>query len=202
MRDRLRGAWFRAVGVAGVNPISRRLHPLLYRWTGGAWLLGRSLGNLTILLTTTGRHTGQLRVAALWAYPDGNRLVVVGSNGGSHHAPAWVLNLRSRPEGTVELRRERRAMRAQEAAGEEYERLWQLVNAAYPGYEAYREWAHRTIPLVVLSPDSAAAGPQPRGGRNGQHRAGCWRRRTRDGDLAQQGASGDAKLSVAPAPRL
>ncbi len=155
MGDRLRRAWFRIVGLAGVNPISRRLHPLLYRWTGGAWLLGRSLGNLTILLTTTGRHSGQPRVAALWAYPDGDRLVVVGSNGGSHHLPAWVLNLRARPEASVEVRRERRAVRAREASGEEYERLWLLVNAAYPGYEAYREWAHRTIPLVVLEREAA-----------------------------------------------
>jgi len=150
MADRLRQAWFRIVGIAGVNPVTRRLHPVLYRWTGGAWLLGRSLGNLTILLTTTGRQSGRPRVAALWAYPDGDRLVVVGSNGGSHHVPGWVLNLRARPDATVELRRDRRPVTGREAAGDEYERLWQLVNAAYPGYEAYREWAHRTIPLVVL----------------------------------------------------
>lgn len=150
MKDRLRKLWFRVVGWAGVNPVTRRLHPILYRWTGGAWLLGRSLGNLTILLTTTGRRSGESRVAALWAYPDGDALVVVGSNGGSSHVPAWVLNLRARPEGSVDVRRERRVVRAREAAGEEYERLWHLVNAAYPGYEAYREWAHRTIPLVVL----------------------------------------------------
>ena len=150
MRERLRRAWFRMVGVAGVNPLSRWLHPLLYRWTGGAWLLGRSLGNLTILLTTTGRRSGQPRTTALWAYPDDDRLVVVGSNGGSHRAPAWVFNLRAQPLAEATVGRERRAVRAHDAAGEEYERLWQLVNAAYPGYEAYREWAHRTIPLVVL----------------------------------------------------
>ncbi|MEO6060014.1 MAG: hypothetical protein ABIQ05_08600 [Candidatus Limnocylindria bacterium] len=45
-----------------MNPISRRLHPILYRWTGGARLLGRSLGNLTILLTTVGRRSGRPRV--------------------------------------------------------------------------------------------------------------------------------------------
>ena len=150
MRDRMRQAWFRVVGVAGVNPVTRRLHPILYRWTAGRWLLGRSLGNLTILLTTTGRRSGALRTAALWAYPDGDRLVVVGSNGGSHRVPGWVLNLRARGEGEAQVLRERRLIRAHEADGEEYERLWALVNAAYPGYDAYQEWAHRTIPLVVL----------------------------------------------------
>jgi deazaflavin-dependent oxidoreductase (nitroreductase family) len=150
MRERLRRAWFRMVGVAGVNPITRRLHPPLYRWTGGAWLLGRSLGNLTILLTTTGRRSGKARTTALWAYRDSDALVVVGSNGGSHHVPAWVLNLRKEPLGLAQVFRERRAVRAREATGDEYQRLWALVTAAYPGYEAYLEWAHRTIPLVVL----------------------------------------------------
>ncbi len=150
MRERLRLAWFRVVGVAGVNPLSRWLHPLLYRWTGGAWLLGRSLGNLTILLTTTGRRSGQPRTTALWAYPDDDRLVVVGSNGGSHHVPAWVLNLRAQPEAVAQVFRDSRSVRAHDAQGSEYERLWALVTAAYPGYEAYLEWAHRPIPLVVL----------------------------------------------------
>jgi len=150
MRDRLHRLGYRVVGVAGVNPISRWLHPPLYRWTGGAWLLGRSLGNLTILLTTIGRHSGRARTAALWAYPDGDRLVVVGSNGGSHRMPAWVLNLRTNPVAAAQVLRERRPVRAREAGDDEYARLWALVNAAYPGYEAYRDWAHRTIPLVVL----------------------------------------------------
>lgn len=154
MRDRLRRAWFRVVGVAGVNPISRRLHPVLYRWTGGAGLLGRSLGNLTILLTTTGRHSGRPRTAALWAYPEGNALVVVGSNGGSHRVPGWFLNLRAQPLAHTLVGRERRPVRAREAEGEEYERLWRLVTNAYPGYQAYHEWAHRTIPLVVLESEA------------------------------------------------
>ena len=146
------------VGLAGVNLLSRWLHPLLYRWTGGAGLLGRSLGNLTILLTTTGRRSSRPRTTALWAYPDGDALVVVGSNGGSHHTPGWVFNLRAQPLAEVVVGRERRAVRAHEAEGEQYRRIWQLVSAAYPGYEAYREWADRTIPLVVLEREPAPPG--------------------------------------------
>jgi len=146
------------VGLAGVNPLARWLHPLLYRWTGGAGLLGRSLGNLTILLTTTGRRSGKPRTTALWAYRDGDALVVVGSNGGSHHVPGWVFNLRAHPDALTQVFRESRPVRASEATGEEYERLWALVTAAYPGYEAYLEWAHRTIPLVVLEPGPAGSG--------------------------------------------
>ncbi|HLE58122.1 MAG TPA: nitroreductase/quinone reductase family protein [Candidatus Limnocylindria bacterium] len=159
---RLRSAWFWLVGHAGVNRLSRALHPILYRWTGGWRFLGRSLGNLTVLVTTLGRHTGRPRTVALWAYPDGDALVLVGSYGGARRAPAWVHNLRARPEALVQVRRSVQRMTAREAAGEEYERLWRMVTAAYPGYEAYLAWAQRTIPLVVLEPlsrDAVSVGP-------------------------------------------
>lgn len=148
----MRWIWFWLVGRAGTNRLSRWLHPILYRWTGGAGWLGRSLGNLTVLLTTTGRHSGRPRTTAMWAYPHGEALVLVASYGGSHRTPAWVLNLRARPEATVQVRREVRIVRAREAQGDEYDLLWHRVVAAYPGYEAYLAWAHRVIPLVVLDP--------------------------------------------------
>ena len=148
----MRSLWYRLVGIVGTSVLARWLHPRLYRWTGGAGLLGRSLGNLTILITTTGRHTRRPRTTALWAYPDGNALALVGSYGGSRRTPAWVLNLRALPIATVQVRRDVREMRAREAAGDEYARLWRVVTAAYSGYEAYLEWAHRAIPIVVLEP--------------------------------------------------
>jgi hypothetical protein len=52
--------------------------------------------------------------------------------------------------------RERRRVRAREATGDEYDRLWRMVNASYPGYERYRVWARRHIPLVVLEPAESA----------------------------------------------
>lgn len=146
----MRSLWYRLVGMVGTSLLARWLHPRLYRWTGGAWLLGRSLGNLTVVITTTGRHTGRPRTTAVWAYPDGAALVLVGSYGGSRRTPGWVLNLRARAEATVQVYREVRSVRAREAADDEYERLWRMVTAAYPGYEAYRDWAHRVIPIVIL----------------------------------------------------
>jgi deazaflavin-dependent oxidoreductase (nitroreductase family) len=157
----MRQFWFWLVGRTGTNRLARWLHPILYRWTGGAWVLGRSLGNLTILLTTTGRRSGKPLTTAIWAYPDGladgDALVLVGSNGGRGRTPAWVLNLRTLPEGVAQVHRDVRTMRAREAAGVEYERLWRMVVAAYPGYAAYLEWVGHPIPLVVLEP---GAGPR------------------------------------------
>ena len=146
----MRKIWFWLVGRTGTSLLARWLHAPLYRWTGGAGALGRSLGNLTVLLTTTGRHSGKTRTIAIWAYPDGDVLVLVGSYAGRRRTPGWVYNLRTLPDTRVQVLREVLHVRAREADGEEYERLWELVVAAYPGYEAYLEWAHRRIPLVVL----------------------------------------------------
>ena len=147
---RMRKVWFWLVGRIGTSRLTTWLHTPLYRWTGGAGGLGRSLGNLTVLLTTTGRRSGEERTTAIWAYPDGDALILVGSNGGRGRRPGWLYNLRSQPDATIQLGRDVRRVRAREAAGAEYERLWKLVTAAYPGYEAYREWTEQVIPLVVL----------------------------------------------------
>ena len=102
---RLRSAWFWLVGHAGVNRLSRALHPILYRWTGGWRFLGRSLGNLTVLVTTLGRHTGRPRTVALWAYPDGDALVLVGSYGGlGIHTFGNIFRARISPAERVLLR--------------------------------------------------------------------------------------------------
>jgi deazaflavin-dependent oxidoreductase (nitroreductase family) len=128
----------------------RHLHAPVYRRLGGRGLVGRTFGNLTVVLVTTGARTGKRRETAIWAYPDGDALVLVASNGGRRRPPGWCANLRAHPEAEVLVGRERHRVRAREADGAEYDRLWRMVNDAYPGYERYRAWAGRHIPLVVL----------------------------------------------------
>jgi deazaflavin-dependent oxidoreductase (nitroreductase family) len=102
-------------------------------------------------LTTTGRKTGEQRTVTLYAYPDGDRLVVVGSRGGAKADPAWALNLRADPNATIRIGKDDRAVRAEEATGEERERLWRLVTDAFPLYATYQRRTERQIPLFVLS---------------------------------------------------
>jgi deazaflavin-dependent oxidoreductase (nitroreductase family) len=108
---------------------------------------------MTITITTTGRTSGIARPATLYAFEDGDRLVIVGSRGGAAHDPAWVGNLRAEPRATVRVGRQTREMRALEVGPEDRERLWALVTAAFPLYETYRRRTKRTIPLFVLVPD-------------------------------------------------
>ena len=106
----------------------------------------------TITLTTTGRRTGQARPITLYAYPDEDRLVIVGSLGGAARDPAWVGNLAADPAATVRIDREDRPVRARVAEGAERERLWTLACEAFPLYRTYQRKTERTIPVIVLEP--------------------------------------------------
>lgn len=107
---------------------------------------------MQITLTTTGRRSGQARTVTLYAFEDGERVVVVGSRGGSPRHPAWVHNLRAEPRATLHRGRGEVVVRASEATGAERERLWHLVTAAFPLYATYQRRTQRTIPLFILEP--------------------------------------------------
>ena len=107
-----------------------------------------------ITLTTTGRRTGDARPVTLYAFDDGDDLVVVGSRGGAATDPAWVGNLRAEPRATV--RRGARApeghVHAREVGDTDRERLWALVTRDFPMYATYQRKTKRQIPLFVLEP--------------------------------------------------
>jgi F420H(2)-dependent quinone reductase len=146
---------YRLIGRIGTNRLITRLHPPVYRLTGGRWLVGRNLGVLNVIVVTTGRRTGKRREVPLYAFEDGARLVVVGSRAGDDREPAWVANLRAHPDARVLVGREERAVRARETSGPERDRLWSLAARGYPGYELYATWTRRRIPVIALEPVEA-----------------------------------------------
>jgi deazaflavin-dependent oxidoreductase (nitroreductase family) len=138
----LPASWLRASG---------KLNVPLYRLSRGR--IGGRVGRAPVLLlTTTGRKSGQQRTAPVLYMADGDRLVVIGSNAGNVRPPAWSLNLRAHPDAEVEVRADRRKMRARVAEGEERADLWRRMNEEYSGFEAYRERTNRDIAVFVLEP--------------------------------------------------
>jgi deazaflavin-dependent oxidoreductase (nitroreductase family) len=106
---------------------------------------------MQIQLTTTGARSGEPRPVTLYAWEDGDRLVIVASKGGSARNPAWVHNLRASPRATVTRGRETIEMAAREIiAPDERARLWQLVVGRFPLYATYQRRTDRQIPLFVL----------------------------------------------------
>ena len=126
-----------------------RVHPTLYRWSGGR-IGGALRGMPVLLLTTTGRKTGAARTTALTYLPRGDDFVVIASVLGEPRHPAWWLNLAANPNASVQVGAARHAVRARQAEGEEREALWRAVVAKTPDYDEYKARTSRRIPVVVL----------------------------------------------------
>jgi F420H(2)-dependent quinone reductase len=109
-----------------------------------------------LLLTTTGRRSGQQRTVPLTYFEDGDALLVVGSKGGSPRHPDWYLNLIADPDADIQVGGERRPVRGRAATAEEAERLWPMVLERAPVYGKYRAKTSREIPLVLLERDLGA----------------------------------------------
>ena len=124
----------------------------MYRLTNGR-LGGRLLGMPVLLLTTTGRRSGERRTVPLTYFEDGDALLVVGSKGGSPRHPDWYLNLVADPDAEIQVGGERRRVRGRTATTEEAERLWPMVLERAPVYGKYRAKTSREIPLVLLERD-------------------------------------------------
>jgi deazaflavin-dependent oxidoreductase (nitroreductase family) len=138
----LPASWLRASG---------KLNVPLYRASRGR--LGGRVGRAPVLLlTTTGRKSGQQRTAPVLFMAEGETLVVIGSNAGNERPPAWSLNLKANPEADVEVGPKRRRVRARVAEGEERAELWRRMNEQYGGFEAYSARTARDIAVFVLEP--------------------------------------------------
>jgi F420H(2)-dependent quinone reductase len=127
------------------------IHRRLYRLTGGK--IGGRIGKLPVLLlTTTGRKSGQPRVSPLYFHRDGDTVVVAASRGGSDKNPMWYLNLKADPKVQVQIKKEVLDLTARDATEEERAKYWPKLVEMYPTYNDYQSWTDRVIPLVVCEP--------------------------------------------------
>jgi deazaflavin-dependent oxidoreductase (nitroreductase family) len=148
--DRTYARFSMALGASGLRAVGT-LNVPLYRATRGR-LFGRIGRAPVLLITTTGRRSGEPRTAPILYLADGLRLVVIGSNAGNERPPAWALNLLANPDAEVQIRGERRRVRARVAEGDERAELWARMNDQYDGFDGYRERTARDIRLFVLEP--------------------------------------------------
>lgn len=111
----------------------------------------------TLLLTTTGRKTGQRRTTPLIFARDGEDYLIVASLGGAPKHPQWYLNLQADPKATIQVRAEHIDVIARTANAEEKPRLWGVVTGVWPNYDVYQSRTDRSIPVVVLTPAGGRA---------------------------------------------
>jgi deazaflavin-dependent oxidoreductase (nitroreductase family) len=143
--------WLSRLGQAAV-PLDRRVS----RATGGRVSVVRLLGLPSLLLTTTGRRSGQPRNQPLLYVPDGDSFVVVGSNWGGPRHPEWSANLLAQPLATATIRGRRIPVRAVLVEGVERDRLWTLFQETWPAYQGYAAHTDRQLRLFRLVPVGSA----------------------------------------------
>ena len=134
------------------TPIDR----FVYRVTRGKTTLSEWLSGLpVVMLTTRGAKTGQQRTQPVLALPDGDGFVLIASNFGRAHNPAWYHNLRAHPRAATEIDGVTRVVEAHELHGTERDQLFQWCAEKYPPFLRYRAWAGaRRIPVFRLDPAS------------------------------------------------
>ena len=136
-------------GPGGRPPGWQQAHAKRYLETGGRdghdWE-----GVTTLLLTTTGRRSGQPRTTPLIYGRAGDRFLVVASRGGAPAHPDWYQNLVAQPEVYVQVMADRFKARARTASTAEKPALWKTMTAIWPPYEEYQARTTREIPVVIL----------------------------------------------------
>lgn len=105
-----------------------------------------------LVLTTTGKKSGEQRQAAVIYGRHGTSYVVVASKGGSDTPPAWFVNLAASGKGHIQVQADKLDVNMRIAEGAEREQLWDMMAKIFPAYLEYQQKTARRIPVVVLDP--------------------------------------------------
>lgn len=131
--------------------VAARLDPVIFRATRGRYT---STGRATLpmlALTTTGRRTGQKRTVQLAYVSDGDDWLVVASNWGRPHHPAWRHNLDADPNAWILLdTAEEVAVRATPLTKEEKARAWPRIEQVVPQQKVYPQLTDRELRVYRL----------------------------------------------------
>jgi deazaflavin-dependent oxidoreductase (nitroreductase family) len=124
----------------------------VYRLSGQRTTLAAILSGLpVVMLTTTGARSGRESTVPLLGFEEGDAVVLIASNYGQAHHPAWYHNLRAHPSARVEVRGAAREVVAEEVPSPERERYLAVATEIYPGYTRYeRRAAPRRISVFRL----------------------------------------------------
>jgi deazaflavin-dependent oxidoreductase (nitroreductase family) len=129
-----------------------RLDKAVHRVTGGKVMISQYMLP-SMFLTTTGRRSGEPRVAPLACLPEsGGGFLVIGSNFGRTDHPAWTGNLLGRPEAVVEHRGRTVQVTARLLEGEERAEAWAALLRMWPPYATYQARVDRELRIFRLEP--------------------------------------------------
>lgn len=141
-------ALMRAI-MKAFTPFHRSVLRLTRGRIGQAW---SSTRQPLLILTATGRRSGQPHSTVVGYIPDGDAFIIVASKGGLPEHPAWYHNIVANPDVIIERNGPREPRRARVTRGEERERLWRKICALYPTFASYQASTTRQLPVILLEP--------------------------------------------------
>jgi proline iminopeptidase len=106
----------------------------------------------SLLLTTTGRKSGDKWMFPLFYGEAGKGYFIVASKGGAPDHPGWYKNILANPEVELQVGTKKLKARARTVSGAERQKLWDQAIVWWPAYVEYQEKTKREIPVVVLEP--------------------------------------------------
>jgi deazaflavin-dependent oxidoreductase (nitroreductase family) len=105
-----------------------------------------------LVLHHTGAQSGVSRVNPVAYLPNDPGYLIWAANGGAPNNPDWYHNLKAQPNTRIEVGTETIDVVAEEATGEERERLFTRATGHYPQLAETASKTHRLIPMIVLTP--------------------------------------------------
>ena len=108
-------------------------------------------GATLLLLTSTGRKSGQPRINPLAYFDVDGRIIIVGSKAGSDTNPDWVHNLRADPRARIEIGTDAYDVTGHELPAQDRDGVFARIVAQAPGFGEYQAKTSRVIPLFELS---------------------------------------------------
>lgn len=109
------------------------------------------LGGLQLLiLTSTGRKSGQARSNPVSFFMVEGRMLILASMGGADINPAWYHNVVADPQVQVELFGQAFPARAVPTEGDDYARCFAAICEQAPIFADYQERTSRPMPVVEI----------------------------------------------------
>lgn len=147
------------------SKVFHRLDRIVFKATKGRYIVSDAMLPV-VMLTTTGRRSGRPRTVPIAAFPDDGDWLVVGSNFGQGHHPAWALNLLADPRAVVQRRGRRHEVTAEVLDDDTRAAIWPRLTAYWPPFDDYVDRAGsagREIRVFRLRPVGPEAGEGGRG---------------------------------------
>jgi deazaflavin-dependent oxidoreductase (nitroreductase family) len=107
-----------------------------------------------LLLHNVGAKSGRELVTPLVYLDEGGNQVIFASKGGAPNNPGWYHNLKAEPNVSIEVGTDTLDVVAEEATGEERDRIYAIQAEQQPQFADYAQKTDRKIPVIVLKPRS------------------------------------------------